>query len=193
MQRLRVASERKYHRWFFETRAELEAGGEAKATLEMELRRMSERAAGLEASVATLTSAKARLEEVVAERGEAGAVLTRRVDGLKVLLREERGRVVGLPRDGEGGMRGDRREVLERALRTALEHEGAERAILEAGIQREREVARELRTLLAGERQMLVEERRRSEAVQGQLDKERERRARAVRHLMGNGSGVSES
>lgn len=185
MQRLRVSSEKKYQRWFFETRAELAGSGEAKAALEHALTQERGRAAGLAADLAALALVKGKPEEGEVERGKEDKFLTERIEVLQYQLRREHERVTDL-----SGILKNRGvfpfSAAERTLREAREGEGSALAALKVDMARERKVARDLQVQLADERHS-------REAIQEQLDKERGRRERAVRHLMGNGSNVSAS
>jgi hypothetical protein len=67
LQRLRASSERKFQRWFFETRAEQERAREVQAELEIRLRREQQERAELAQNAARLEAEKANADKLLAE------------------------------------------------------------------------------------------------------------------------------
>ncbi|KAI9767344.1 MAG: hypothetical protein M1840_005753 [Geoglossum simile] len=67
LQRLRASSERKFQRWFFETRAEQERAQEVQGEMENTLRRERQQRADAFAAVTRLEKEKANAEKLVAE------------------------------------------------------------------------------------------------------------------------------
>ncbi|KAI9784499.1 MAG: hypothetical protein M1816_000819 [Peltula sp. TS41687] len=67
LQRLRASSERKFQRWFFETRAEQERAQELQAELENSLRRERQQRGELLQTAARLEAEKAQADKMVAE------------------------------------------------------------------------------------------------------------------------------
>lgn len=100
LQRLRASSERKFQRWFFETRAELERNEETKAALERALaeERMSKAAAIKEAVEKELNSSKTqkRLEEMRKELLISKEEARRAWEELGRREQEERDRTISL-------------------------------------------------------------------------------------------------
>ncbi|KAL2003756.1 hypothetical protein VTN02DRAFT_2392 [Thermoascus thermophilus] len=67
LQRLRASSERKFQRWFFDTRAEQERAREAQAELQRQLRAEQQERAEAVASLRKMESEKKKAEELVKE------------------------------------------------------------------------------------------------------------------------------